>query len=571
MTLAPLWGVLCVLLLSMAWLLPNHVEPWTSFHSDALVAWMLVCVGGIALLRSSGSISVHGLAIFVGGLALIPLLQWVGGMLPFAGQAWIASAYLSGCFFAMLIGQIAQVWKPVASANVLFGAIAFGSVASVGMQLQQWFWLVDAGSLDIWLASTQGRPTANMGQPNQLATLHLWGLIAIGWFYWRGSIHAATALLVAACIVLGLALTQSRTGALGLTSLCVATWIWRRRMPSPRLPAFVTSLGALYLLLLGSIPSWGHTLLLTASGASVVDRLQGELRPALWQMLLHAAMQHPWLGWGVNQSLEAQLGVAEQFRALHHPFFSAHNLLIDLVLWVGLPLGLLTCLVILRWLMTVARRIRSPNQILYFMMVVTVGIHSLLEFPLQYAYFLLPLGFAMGALNADLGVWRLRNVAWSRPALVTVAAAIAVLLGVISRDYLNVEAAYTSLRLERADIVGVQPYKLPEVVVLTQLREAQRLSRYEPQMGISPQPIAWALDVLAVSPSPRNFLTVAVMFGLDNRHAEAQLWLRRMCRVVTRDQCALGPKRWKAAQQKYPKLQSVPWPDLTERVAQTVH
>ena len=114
---------------------------------------------------------------------------------------------------------------------------------------------------------------------------------------------------------------------------------------------------------------------------------------------------HPWAGVGFGEfnfawSLTPFPGRPVAF------FDHTHNLPLQLAVELGLPLGLLV-LALLLWALLLAQRAalragahadpaQAPLQRAAFMMVFLILVHSLLEYPLWYAYFLLPAAFAFG-------------------------------------------------------------------------------------------------------------------------------------------------------------------------------
>ena len=570
-SLAPVWATMASALLSVAWLLPNHSKPWTSFHSDAWIATILTVIGLVVIVRTQQAVVGQGFVLVVALLLPLPFAQYAFGLVPFAGGAWVASAYLAGFLLALMVGQQWQGWRPVWMGDILFSAVGMASIISVGLQLQQWIGPGDGGTLDVWAIGSDGsRPYANMAQANQLATLLLWGLLACGWGVWRRQLGRPAALLASAFLLVGLALTQSRSAVLGLAAMVLASWWWSPLWGAKSVPRYVTSLAAFYALVLLILGPLRRLLMLEMPG-SMVQRLGQELRPELWRMLFDAAWQRPFAGYGWNQVVPAQAAVAEQYMALRHPFFQSHNLFLDFILWVGIPLGLLLAICVLAWFATALRRVHRPQEALYLLMVLAVGIHAMLELPLHYGYFLLPTGLAMGALNADLKIWPLtrpsKNGRWL---LLGVWFFGATLLALVVRDYFRVEAAYTSLQLERANIVNSRPAEPPEVLLLTDLREAHRFMKYEPVAGVSPVEIQWARDVTTVWPSPRSFMTLAILLGVNQHPHEARDWLIKMCRIVPRDQCEAAPARWAQARQLHPELATVDWPPEEDESGSTV-
>lgn len=563
-SLAPFWTFLGATLLSFCWLLPNHTQPWTSFHSDAWAASLWAVVACVVLSRAPRTFKWHGLPAFVALITIVPALQFFVGLLPFSGQAWISTTYLIGFLSALWLGQQWHVWQPVRLGNFLFLAIGIGATLSVGLQLQQWLGVARDGALDVWVASDSvgARPFANMGQANQLATLLLWGLLACGWAQWQRYIRSSIVILLAVFLLFGLSLTQSRSGALGVLAMVIATWLWRGLWREKRkiVPVVVTALAGFYTLFLLLIPLLSQELMFDAP-AALMDRANGELRPKLWLLLLDAIQHHPLLGYGWNEVVRAQLLVANSHPVLGYPFFQSHNLFFDFLIWTGIPVGMSISVVILAWVGIAARRISEPPQLFYFLMILVAGIHALFELPLHYAYFLLPVGVAMGALNGGLRIWELKLPMALGKFPIAVALALGVgLLAIVIRDYFEIEETHLSMRLERSGIVNARGPRLPDVWILNQLMETQRFIRFEPYAGASMEQLKWAEDMVALVPSPRGFMKVAIFFGINQRPEESRNWLRRMCRVVSREQCVAGPEKWSSEKNNYPQLKNIDWP-----------
>ncbi|MGI9153834.1 MAG: Wzy polymerase domain-containing protein, partial [Rubrivivax sp.] len=121
----------------------------------------------------------------------------------------------------------------------------------------------------------------------------------------------------------------------------------------------------------------------------------------IWADALQLIAQHPWtgVGWG-NFNFAWSL---TPFPQRHTAFFDhTHNLPLQLAVELGLPWALVICALLLWALWQAGRRAvaatgaASAAGRCALMMVLLIGLHSLLEYPLWYAYFLLPTAFAWG-------------------------------------------------------------------------------------------------------------------------------------------------------------------------------
>ena len=352
--MAPFWLNLWACTLALGWLLPNHHRPWTAFHADAWVALTLLLAAATVIFRSRVTLLWHKMPILVTLLVFIPWTQYSQGLVSQIGNVWITSAYLLGLSLALVIGANWEANSPGQLADALFLAVGVASVLSVGLQLYQWLHL---DGLALWtLGGGHERPFANLGQPNQLATLLLWGVLAAAWGFLRGYVGAKAALLMAIFLLFGVALTASRTAWLAVVGLVCASWLWRRFWKS-RQVAWVASGLALYFLICVVGIGW----LQTPTGGTLNETtlMRGDLRSLAWLAFLDAAWRAPLWGYGWNQIASAQMAVAADHPALHVIFLHSHNLFLDLILWCGVPLGLLTSVCLLAWFW---RRLKAVNN-----------------------------------------------------------------------------------------------------------------------------------------------------------------------------------------------------------------
>ena len=557
----PIWLITWVFLLSLCWLMPVTSPPWSTLPSDAWAALVTLLAGLFVVARVSGRVDWHCITGWVAAMVVLPWLQLWLGILPYAGQAWISSIYLLGLLIAMLVGASWERTSPLQLADALFMAIGFASVMSVGLQLYAWLGLSESGGLGVLFSGLDSvRPAGNLGQPNQLATLLLWGLLACLWAYLRKSLSGASATFVSIFLLIGLALTQSRTGLLGACLLVAAVWLWRSLWPNKNLSWVVTGLYLLFLALPIPLQSLNEVLLLGQDGSYFRLEAPSGLRLRAWGLFLQAALERPWLGYGWTETNAAQMAVAGDFPGLGSIFSHSHNLFIDFVLWTGLPLGLLTAAVLLGWFWVRLRAAKTAEDATLLMLLGAVGVHAMLEFPLQYAYFLLPTGLVIGVLNTRLAV----PVIWTSPrwSLAGLWLAAALTTGVTLRDYVQVDASYTLLRLEQSPIgLGRPPMGgPPDVWVLTHLRDWIKLARTKPRADMSPQDLVEMEAAVSAYPSLSSAYGLAKALALNGQPDKARAWLAKICKFTETRDCLLAQRSWEKEAVDDPRTLAIPWP-----------
>lgn len=519
---------------------------------------LLLCVAVLA--RSRTALEWNLVTLVLLPLTGMPLLQWAFGQIDFAGQAWMSFSYALGMLLAVLTGQAWERARPGQCTTALFLSIGLACVVSVGLQMWTWLGLNGTGLFDIWSMGQAGeRAYANIGQPNQLATLLLWGVLAAAWAYQRARIGGAVASLLMAFLTLGVAMTLSRTAWLGLVFLLVGCWVWRGHWRSRWAPWVALLLFACfwtYPVLL----KWLNHLLFSGPQPNFLRvQFAAETRHLALLLFAKAALAHPWFGYGWTEIGAAQMTVADALPGLGMTFGHSHNLFLDLLLWFGLPLGLLLSIGLMALFVRYLRAIADADGLILVLFLGVIGIHAMLELPLHYAYFLLPTALLVGVLNVRVGMQPvLQTRRWVGAVLWFVAA---LLYCAIVRDYLRVESSYREVRFEKARIGTLPIGKPPEVVLLTQLRELIRFMRYDFQPGMSAADLQWAMDVANNYPGGANIYKVASALALNDRPQEASQWLRKACKVTTPLECQQIRAAWQQDAAGNRRIAAVPWPD----------
>ena len=275
-----------------------------------------------------------------------------------------------------------------------------------------------------WIAASglPGRAVGNLRQPNHLCSLLLWAVVAAAALRELRGWPVALLALVCAALVFAVELSASRTGAVGLALLLLWGALDRRLSPGTRWCLVATPLmyGLAYAAMAG-YGAWSDTAI--GAGARLETSGLGEAgspnsRLNIWRNAWALVMAEPWTGVGFGEfnlawSLTAFPGRPTAF------FDHTHNLPLQLAVELGLPLAGLV-LVLLAWgLVQATRRVaRAPGPEglagrAAGMLVLVAALHSLVEYPLWYAYFLLPTAFAWGlALGRADGPSPGRAVPW---------------------------------------------------------------------------------------------------------------------------------------------------------------
>ncbi len=545
--------------MALPWLFPIHALPWTTFHTEWLMALAVVplAVWAVGAGWSRGPPAVDRAAAVFGLAALVPLAQAAAGQLIHPGEAPLVAMYLVGMALMVAVGRHAEAVAPGRLPDALMTGLVIAALVSTGIALAQSAGVVPRESLFLSQPGPDGRAWGNLAQPNQLATLLAWGIVGVWWAHAHRRLGAVVALFAAAVLLLGVAASQSRTGWVCVAVLGVAALTEARRQRSTRMALCVALLAAWFVLL---VLGWeaARQALPGDAGRSLQAQLSVGKRPMIWQMMWEGVLARPWFGYGWNQGLLVHLDLFESYPSLRIQTQHAHSLLLDLMVWNGLPLGLLFSGLLLVWFGWHASRLATlPDRLLWLALVVLL-VHALLELPHTMAHLLIPAALMMGVLNARHALPTVLALPWAvAAALVAVLATGVVLIGV---DYLRIERDLESYRMRAARIGDGRVPPLPDIRVLHALQGALVSLRAEPRAGMPADELERMRRTLARWPVPSGMMAYACAAALNGQPAEATRALRTLCGISPAQACDDARRHWQAATAEQPVLAAVPFP-----------
>jgi O-antigen ligase len=504
--------------IALAWLIPNHYPPWTSFYNDSSAAAGLLLLA-VSVAGQRFPFGIPALASVVMTCAVIPWLQWSIGLLKFSGDVWISTLYLGGCAIAI---STAYRWSRVDAAAVARNLSVAALIAALLSSVLGMMQVFEVWSLGIWIAEIfdGGRAAANLAQSNNLATLLGLGVVGVLLLSEQGGIGRVLAGTLLFVLLLALSLTQSRMSLLFGPVIWLGYWLAVRRGVLLRvsLSMIAAATGIAWTLMLAQPVLMRATLL--ASYESVATRGTQSLRFQVWPMLLDGLSLHPWLGYGWLQVGAAELAVADRHPPVGELYLHAHNLFLELVIWCGYPLGLCLGGGILYWFVTRLSRVSTTEGVFGMLVVSVIGVHAMFELPYHYAYFLIPLGLAAGLVEASIGSKAHMGPKWH------IASTLAggILLIAIWWDYHALEDDFRLVRFENLRIGYIQGSRsAPEAPFLSSLTEFLRFSRTYPREGMSAAELDRMRSVVERYPYAAAMARYAWALALNKRLDEARV------------------------------------------------
>ncbi len=326
-----------------------------------------------------------------------------------------SASLLAVAFFTLQAGAALRSEYVSAATTGLALALVVASLASIVVAWIQFFAPELADNHLIAMTNGEGRAVGNMRQPNLLATLFLWGcasavwLVESSWFRrhlphcWQSAVVLA---ILLALFIMGIVLSGSRTGAVGVFLL--AGWGITEEFAARKARGRVGRRSRVLLLMspLMLLFAWWSTGWLSRmyglsffAETRIAQAVEGA-SPRL--KILHDSWvlikNDPWtgVGWGEMNHAWSLTPFPDRYG---HFIGHAHNIFVQFLVELGVPLGLLAGLLLLAgaWIAVKRSVVRVHPDIPFALVLVLIaGVHSLSEFPLWYAFYLLPTAFAYG-------------------------------------------------------------------------------------------------------------------------------------------------------------------------------
>jgi O-antigen ligase len=427
-TTQSLWvrNAILVLCIAMPWLNPFASSPSTAVI-PLLVSWMLaacalLAVAELPLVKTRWTLTERVVCVSLLGFLAASLL-WVPQAVDRALTAGLVASLM--CVWVMAeVGRRAAVDEALLRWLVL-GLLAAAVISAVLGMLQ---YLGLARELSPWVNQPlKGDAFANLRQRNQFASLTSLGLVALlGWVAAQSKTQSMSragwvvALVLLNVLAAGVACSVSRTGAMQwlLVGVLMAAWGWRSSKREARNESgnviskgqglVWLSIAAPVLVAVWSVVMPWLALQTTGEwGASMILRVTGQAqdyaacggRRVLWSNVLALIAQHPWLGWGWGETDYAHFMTGYTGLRFCDMLDNAHDFPLHLALELGIPFALAVMVLVGVWVMRRAPwREQRAWRVIAWCLLVVLGLHSLLEYPLWYGPFQMTLGLAIGLL-----------------------------------------------------------------------------------------------------------------------------------------------------------------------------
>ncbi len=586
-----IYAACLVLCIAIPWL-----NPFASGPSAAMVPWLvtLACVSAAALVPPKPCSGADWSFYLVGFFMSVALafglrtlcckasIEAVATMLAWAVVVFMVWVGMDLTRSQPSTRRLARCWLAVTSLSCSYAVLQYLSFAH---------------AFAPWISTTtDAMAYANLRQRNQFATLCGMGLLALLYLrqtsqqngspghsptntepttsissgahvthivlrylneYWR----ITCPWLAVTLLAIGNGLSSSRTGAVqwGLTAALVLCW-------HTSLHRKVVQLGlgalAIYAVVVALMPWFASTVGNASSGlwGRASENAGSSSRLWLYSNVLELIAQKPWLGWGWRE-----LGYAHYSTSFDQRFGelldNAHNLPLHLAVELGVPFALLFCGAVLWWIVRSAPwRETDPTRQLAWGVLMLIGVHSMVEYPLWYGPFLMTLGLCIGLLqpvnlvpgksihgtftqesiksdnsklNRALGQWNIAGAA-----IKFIAIGLLAFAGYAAYDYHRVSQIYLAVESRSSWYSGDALGHAKRSVLFQRQARFAELVITPVTPASAPRVLALALDLIHFSPEPRvieALIESATMLHFDD---VAMFHLSRYKEVYPKDYAA---------------------------------
>jgi O-antigen ligase len=254
-----------------------------------------------------------------------------------------------------------------------------------------------------------------LAQPNNTADYIGLSLASLMYLYAKAQIKIKPFALGLVLFITLLAFTGSRTtwlylGALTFLAIALQIKAIKQQNGSPQIRNLLRT--SLLLLPLFMLIQWllHNTLpddLISLPAEEVMEGLNdktGSARLQIWYDSWRIAIQSPWLGIGVGQTRWQSFLLLDTptTNAYKHAFEHAHNVFLHLFTEMGILAPLIALVAVVAWVRGFQWRALNLETWWLIALLAIIGIHSQLEYPLWYAFFLGVAAFLLGAGDEKL-------------------------------------------------------------------------------------------------------------------------------------------------------------------------
>lgn len=531
---------------AIPFLYPRHTLPIPSFYGE----WLAIALGVGACIVFLTAPFWKNLSIPKSALYILLLIAWIALQSLVVEHIYTAQALLPALYlgWAAVLIVVAGWLRQRLTVEIALGVISWfllvGGILQSLAGLSQYLGL--DGVLAGWVTLKQTISiNGNIAQANNFATHVTLAALALIYLQAQRRIPLGLALPVLAIFAIVLTLASSRSVWLYTSATIVLSAIlyWRTRDDVHRRLA-VSSVLFLVLFVMGQflmplVDEWLGTILakygfgrnrlgvLTALGKGIAGAHESRL--VEWGRAWTVFLQAPVAGVGMGQYAWHSFSLYVLPEFMDHPtgevFSHAHNLFMQVMVELGIIGLLLLVLLLASWFWQFLKGALTPSSWLIMSVLLTLFIHSNLEYPLWYSHFL-----GVAAIMLGLGDNRSLRVTFTPWLGQTASAAVLVLaFGILAMTYGSFR------KLENVNILVIESgpeeaanrlWAISRNPLLTPWAEAAMATHARPNKDNIDQHLAHTSRVMRYQPHPIKVHRHIVFLAFAERMEESISLLR---------------------------------------------
>lgn len=497
--------MLAMFFLILSYLIPNLTQPWLSFYRELFAYGFVFSLYWGMSPNWSRRVPVPRVLWIIGFCLIVVLMQYGFGRILFSGDLAVILPFLLGIAVAFMCG--ASLYSSEFHRQVLdifIITLLLIALFSAFLSIYQWFGIDILGGWSVFVLEVPlgVRVIANMGQPNHLATLLVMGFGSGLFLYHHAKIHLFLFILCITVLAIAQILTESNTGL--LSTLTVALFYLFSSCKSKQIDKITQWLICYWcgLILVGFLYLGDMKQVLLLS--DTVRQLESSTgsRLLIYQKILYALSLHPWTGYGWLNTLTAVHDATAYLSGSEAATYS-HNLFLDILIWNGIPAGVIIMSALLYW--GVSRYFFRINANTFLVCIITLPfwVHCMTEFPFAFAYFTFPIAVLCGYIDAaSIPAQRNYLFVLNKKFINIMMLCVAVFGVVATYAYIAAEKQFLQVRLLNTNILLSEPYRHKKIIIFNQLDAFTRASLILPSKNISESDILLYQNVIRRFPSP---------------------------------------------------------------------
>ncbi|MDD5059327.1 MAG: Wzy polymerase domain-containing protein [Sideroxydans sp.] len=441
--------------IGLMWVLPflyyYHNYPITTFYQEWGTAILGLCAMPLLLTaRYWQAPEVPRIVLLPLGLMMVVMVQFFIGRIGYLDQLLMLSLYFLFAALLIMLGQRLreELGLPAVATTLAVFLLLGAELNTLAGIVQHFRWNTFLNS--VVTVKTSSAVYGNIAQPNHFSNYIALGLFSLGLLQARGSLRVWQTALLATPMLFVLVLSGSRSAWLYLSFALALAWLLQRRNKALRpLLAFAAALwlGFAAMHFVVQLPWLQGTTGSVTSAERLFAQAEGSsIRFQIWREAGLIFAQFPVFGAGFGQFAyqHLQLAATMQNTGITGLYNNTHNIVLQLAAETGLA-GLAVLFGTLGiWLwQTVARKTEFTLYHWWgYAILAVLGIHSLLEYPLWYAYFIGIAAVMLGVFDTSGYRLELPNVGRLSVAAIVLLGAMVLAQGVKGYRHLENALAY---------------------------------------------------------------------------------------------------------------------------------